>query len=78
MIDSLRDKIEILLNKLKSTERVYCDFEEIRGLIAFDDSLTVEEKFEAVLDVVCKHCVDTKNENFVARLYGGMTERYTV
>ena len=40
--------------------------------VRVSEDLSELEKFKVVLGIVCKHCINTKDKNWVAKLYGGI------
>jgi hypothetical protein len=71
MSDELRNKIEVVLRALQN-EHEYCSFDELNERVVFKEEMSKEERFKAVVDTVCKYTINTKDKNWVAKLYGGM------
>lgn len=71
MSSALRAKIEVVLETLNNTESEYSSYEELEEKVRVSEDLSELEKFKVVLGIVCKHCINTKDKNWVAKLYGG-------
>ena len=70
MSDSLKKKLDIVFRALQN-EHEYCSFEELNERVVFEEGLSKEERFKSVVDTVCKYTIDTKDKNWIAKLYGG-------
>ena len=74
MSEELKKRLEVVFAALKN-EHEYCSFEELEKRVVFDQRLSKEERFKTVVDTVCRYTLDTKDERWIAKLYGGKRQR---
>ena len=74
MSDSLQKKMDLVFRSLLHTEHEFCSFEELSEKVVFEENMSREDRFKAVVDTVCKYTINTKDNTWMAKLYGGGTE----